>query len=575
MKLCPRCSEPYGDDAAFCPIDGTALLKSNDALLGRTLAARYRLVRRIGSGGMAVVYLARHVMIDRLSAIKILRQDLGINPSHRERFLREARAVNRINHPNIVEITDFGESDGLVFLVMEYVGGESLLATLRRGRFGWTRAARIAVQISSALARAHELGVIHRDLKPENVLLVPHEASAGTTIYRSLPGVGEDAVKLTDFGIAKIVDAPTITFNEQRFGTPGYIAPEYIEGGPAGARGDIYALGIVLYEMLTGQLPFEARAAADLLVAALSKAPIPPSARVEGIPAELEELVLHLIARRPEDRPPDGFAVHDKLADILRRHAKGGSSPPAAEADALEGASAEAATGRDPITTRNEMPPVSAQGSARSELTAELAALPTAEIAARWHGMLGDLNASIGKARRARGEGDVGVKRALELAEMGGDLVAWLERAKAMVAEHQAQVDRLEARGRAFRQTLGRAIDVLSRDRSRERAHLSAIGARREGLMDDSTISGADRSEKEARVWESAALEAEEARSRQVETDLTFQIETLQRQLDEQNEQVEADLAEATGKLEGALTALRRMTSELVRTIEEATAAVG
>src|SRR5579883_2819552 len=175
MKLCPRCSEPFADDAGFCPYDGAELVRSADPLLGRTLAARYRLVRRIGSGGMALVYLARHVMIERMSAIKILRQDLGINPSHRERFLREARAVNRINHPNIVEITDFGESDGLVFLVMEYVGGESLLALLRRGKLGWTRAARIAVQIASALGRAHELGVIHRDLKPENVLLFPRE----------------------------------------------------------------------------------------------------------------------------------------------------------------------------------------------------------------------------------------------------------------------------------------------------------------------------------------------------------------------------------------------------------------
>src|SRR5271166_1683018 len=173
MKLCPRCSESYADDAGFCPIDGAGLVKNTDPLIGRTLASRYRLVKRLGAGGMALVYLARHVMIDRLSAIKVLRQDLGMNPSHRERFLREARAVNRINHPGIVEITDFGESDGLVFLVMEYVEGESLLAALRKGVFPWQRAARVAMQVASALARAHELGVIHRDLKPENVLLIP------------------------------------------------------------------------------------------------------------------------------------------------------------------------------------------------------------------------------------------------------------------------------------------------------------------------------------------------------------------------------------------------------------------
>src|ERR1700728_3966954 len=183
MKLCPRCSESFADDPAFCPFDGAELARSADPFVGRTLAARYRLVRPLGSGGMALVYLAKHVMIDRLSAIKVLRPDLAMSASHRERFLREARAVNRINHPNIVEITDLGESDGLVFLVMEYVEGESLLATLRRGRFPWPRAARVAAQIAAALARAHELGIIHRDLKPENVLLTRRG--------------GDDFVKLT------------------------------------------------------------------------------------------------------------------------------------------------------------------------------------------------------------------------------------------------------------------------------------------------------------------------------------------------------------------------------------------
>ena len=160
MKLCPRCAEPYADDAGFCPFDGTALSRDPDPFVGRTLAARYRLLRRLGSGTTAVVYLARHVMIERLSAIKILRQDLGMNVAHRERFLREARAVNRINHPNIVEITDFGEDGGLVFLVMEFIEGESLQTALKVGRFDLARALGIALQIASALGRAHELGVI-------------------------------------------------------------------------------------------------------------------------------------------------------------------------------------------------------------------------------------------------------------------------------------------------------------------------------------------------------------------------------------------------------------------------------
>jgi len=545
MKLCPRCSESFADDASFCAFDGAGLTRSSDPLVGRTLSARYRLVRPLGSGGMALVYLAKHVMIDRLSAIKVLRRDLAMSASHRERFLREARAVNRINHPNIVEITDLGESDGLVFLVMEYVEGESLIAALRRGRFAWPRAARVAAQIASALARAHDVGIIHRDLKPENVLLGQR--------------AGEEFVKLTDFGIAKILDAPALTFNEQRFGTPGYIAPEYAEGAPAGPLGDLYALGVVLYEMLTGTMPFDSRGAA-LLVAPLREAPVKPSVRTEGIPAEVEELVLRLIARQPGDRPRDAFAVVDALGDILRR-LSGSARPPSPDDD----------EGRPSLVTTLAEGPAA---SFRAQLTAEIATLPTAEIAARWHGMVTELTHHIDAAMAERGD-SAGARRARELSSQATDLVVSLERAKATVAEHQSRVDRLETHGRAFRGTLGHAIDSLSRDRSRERAHLDAIEARREGIDLDITLTGVDAVAREVIVWERAALEAEEGRAHLVEQDLRYQLEALQRQLATQNEQLDAELADATGMLEGALSALRRMTGELIRTIEEAASAVG
>jgi serine/threonine-protein kinase len=546
MKLCPRCSQPYADDASFCPLDGTALVRSADPLLGRTLAARYRLVRQLGSGGMAVVYLARHVLIERLSAIKILRPDLAMNPSHRERFLREARAVNRINHPNIVEITDFGDDGGFVFLVMEYIEGESLMTMLERGPLEWARAVHIALQIVSALGRAHELGVIHRDLKPDNVLLLARD--------------GSDFVKLTDFGIAKIVDAPALTFSEQLFGTPGYISPEYIEGGTASPLGDLYALGIVIYEMLTGALPFEARFPVELLALPLVQAPIKPSARMSGIPPELEALVLQLIARRPEDRPRDAFAVHDALLDILRRLGAT-SSPPPPSPDA---------GGLGPVSTMVGEPPASAVAMSRMRPTAELAALPPAEIAARWHASLSQLAKGIEAAVRKRGDGDERVRRARELCAHARELIASLERARGMASEHQARVDRLEAHGRAFRATLGHAIDTLWRDRSRERAHLDAIGRRHDAIAGEPLGASADVRAKEGRDWEAATLEVEATRAREVERDLGYQIETLEKQLHAQNEHLEAELAYATGQLEGALSALRRMTGELLRTIEEA-----
>jgi hypothetical protein len=188
--------------------------------------------------------------------------------------------------------------------------------------------------------------------------------------------------------------------------------------------------------------------------------------------------------------------------------------------------------------------------------------------------MVTELTKHIDGALLERGD-SAGVRRARELSSLALELVTSLERAKGTVAEHQSHVDRLETHGRAFRGTLGHAIDTLSRDRSRERAHLDAILARREGIDLDVTLTGIDPVAREVIVWEQAALEAEEGRAHLVEQDLRYQIEALQRQLASQNEALDAELADATGKLEGALTALRRMTGELIRTIEEAAMAVG
>jgi serine/threonine-protein kinase len=550
MKLCPRCAEPYADDAGFCPFDGTALSRDPDPFVGRTLAARYRLMRRLGSGGMAVVYLARHVMIERLSAIKILRQDLGMNVSHRERFLREARAVNRINHPNIVEITDFGEDGGLVFLVMEFVEGESLQTSLQSGRFELVRAIRIAIQIASALGRAHELGVIHRDLKPENVLLVPRG--------------GFDFAKLTDFGIAKIVDAPAITFTEQRFGTPGYIAPEYIEGNSATTLGDLYALGVVTYQMLTGSLPFDAKVPVELLALALQGVPVKPSARVDGIPADLEQLILRMMARRPEDRPRDAHAVHAALDAVLRRVI----ADDAGSADATDRAHQPPPGLMDLTATVIDGPPVSVLPSPNSWLVSELAARPPAEIAERWQKTLADLERHVEAAGMKRGASDA-IRRARELSDGARSLLGSLEKAKGVVAEHQAKVDALEASGRGFRATLGYAIDALSRDRSRELAHLEAIAALRGGIGEEIAAAPGDPRQRETLAWESAAVQAEENRACALAADLNYQIETLERQLDFQNGELEAELAEATGMLEGGLSAVRRITGELVRTMAD------
>ncbi len=570
MKICPRCSELFTVEGSYCPACGVALVATTDAYLGRTIAGRYYLTKRLGGGGMAVVYLARHVIIERLSALKILRPDLTANPSHRERFLREARAVNRINHRNIVEITDYGETEGMVYLVMEYVSGGSLQDSIREGAFGWVRAARLAMQVASALARAHQAGVIHRDLKPENILLVA--AAAGDA---SRPAEGEQ-VKLTDFGIAKIVDAPALTFSEQLFGTPGYIAPEYIEGAPASVRTDLYALGVCLYEMVCSKLPFESRGDMGLLMQPLIQPPIPPSARIQGIPPDVEALILQLLAREPRDRPRDAFAVHDALATILRRYGSAPVVPTKVTSprlpldrtlpltrDATSAAWLQRGLKEDPSVPAHLLnpPPSSREPENRGTPENRVAMLAratmrmTSPTASRegswWEPALVELSAAIARERRRGGPHMLAAERATELAEAASEIASRIERASQAVAALQRRVDDLSTRGREFRAALGRAIDALVHDRSRERARLEVL-----------------------RAQEGAGVTSELASTRAMEADLTYQIDTLQKQLDTKNEGHDHETVDAVGGLEGSLAALQQMMGDLSRTLEEATAIV-
>jgi eukaryotic-like serine/threonine-protein kinase len=584
VKVCPRCTDLLGDDAAFCPNDGAVLERSKDRFLGRTIAARYRLIRRLGAGGMSVVYLARHELIARLSAIKILRPELSLITEHRERFLREARAVNRINHENIVEITDVGESDGVAYLVMEFVEGESLLATINRGRIAWPRAARIGMQVASALARAHQMGVIHRDLKPENILLIRRDLDGAPPAYAGARSKQDDTesehVKLTDFGIAKVLGEPSLTLNEQLFGTPGYIAPEYVGGIGIDGRSDIYSLAVVIYELVTGVLPFDGKGQSELLLKPLTSAPIPPGQRISGLPADLESLLLRCLAREPDERPHDAFAVHDALADIVRRFAGTASIvPPRATSEAPVDAEP-----REPLETIIDRK----SGAPAAGDTANVGRGVTQGMSSRWSAALADLEEHITKARRGGATHAHAAARAAELALVAGEMVPRVERAAKMVGELQAKVDRLEAHGKEFRTNLGHAIDVLVHDRSRERAHLDALRGRRHALEHAIATgravgsSGPDLgSQKETapmppitggqdpRNWEVDALVAEEQRAAKVDEDLAFQLQTLQQQLDAKNEELERELVQATGQLEGSLSALRRLTSEIVRTIDD------
>jgi len=272
-----------------------------------------------------------------------------------------------------------------------------------------------------------------------------------------------------------------------------------------------------------------------------------------------------MIARKPDDRPRDAHVVHDALEAVLQRVTE--DRAPAADPE-----SGPAAPGSLPdlTITMVDAAPESLLPSPRSWLASELAARAPGELAERWHKTLADLEQHVEAAGRARGATE-GVRRARDLSETARSLLASLEKAKRSVAAHQAQVDALEARGRTFRATLGHAIDALSRDRSRELAHLEAIAALRGGIHEElQAASPADARQRETLAWESAAVQAEENRARAMAADLHYQIETLERHLDASNADLEAELADATGMLEGGLSAVRRITGELVRTMADA-----
>ena len=281
-------------------------------LNGVVLAGRYRVLEQIGVGGMGTVHAGEHIEVGRRVAIKILRPESSARPALVERFRREARVTARIEHENVVECLDVGVSDaGECFYVMEWLRGEDLQALLRRERtLAWPRVRAILAQVCRALAAAHERGVVHRDLKPGNVFLVQR-------------GDNRDFVKLLDFGIAKLVapdEAPAeaLTRTGEVLGTTPYMAPELAAGEPFDHRIDIYAAGVILFQLLAGRLPFRGKTPRQILVEILKGDPprvseINPSVWVSP---ELEALLRSVLHREASQRPADMAALHDALLEL-------------------------------------------------------------------------------------------------------------------------------------------------------------------------------------------------------------------------------------------------------------------
>ena len=281
--------------------------------LDTVIGGCYRLTRPLGKGGMGVVFEAEHLRLGGKVAVKILSAHHATDPKFRDRFKREARAASQIHHPNVVQITDFGETpDGSVFFAMELLAGHDLHAILRKHTptpFPWPRAIHLLAQAADALAAAHRCGILHRDVKPSNIFV--------------LEGTGlQDFVKLLDFGIAKVL-VPTsedsvlvknLTATGEIFGTAKYMAPEQASGRSNDPRMDVYSLGVVAYELLTGRLPFTGKSNFDIVIKHVREPPQPLRALRPELPAALEAVVLRAMEKLPEDR----FATMEEFSQALR-----------------------------------------------------------------------------------------------------------------------------------------------------------------------------------------------------------------------------------------------------------------
>ncbi|MGC4091336.1 MAG: serine/threonine-protein kinase [Polyangiaceae bacterium] len=287
-----------------------------DPLIGRTIAERYRILELIGRGGMGVVYRVEHARIGKLMALKLLTGELTRDGVQVARFKREALMASQLSHPNTVQVFDFGNADGLVYLAMEYLRGEDLGRIIRReGALDVERASRLIVQIASSLAEAHEKGIVHRDLKPENILIVRGHS-------------GEEVVKVLDFGLAKLRESSELSDVTSRgaiVGTPYYMSPEQIRGDSTEPSSDIYSLGALMYVCLTGEPVFDANTPLGVFTKHLLEQPVAPHLRKpeRHIPEALSHLVLNTLEKDASRRPPSVTALQTAIVHCLE---SGGST---------------------------------------------------------------------------------------------------------------------------------------------------------------------------------------------------------------------------------------------------------
>jgi serine/threonine-protein kinase len=324
-QICPTCSAIYGSAYDLCPNDGTLLVPGGgDELIGRTLADKYVIDECIGEGGMGRVYKAHHArLMKRTFAIKILLGDLAADPTMRKRFEQEAETASRLQHPNVVSVLDFGNTEGgLLYLVMEFVAGEALSELIKTGPLPEKRVIAITQKLCLGLAHAHSQGLIHRDFKPDNVVLATQDQG--------------DTPRILDFGLA-IVRSPEeasirLTGSGLMVGTPAYISPEQARAASVDQRTDLFSLGITVYEMLAGMLPFSGDAIEVMYSnTKLDAPPISERNPEVEVSVEMQAIVCKLMARNPDER----FESARDVLTVLGALAGSDASPDAGESLAM------------------------------------------------------------------------------------------------------------------------------------------------------------------------------------------------------------------------------------------------
>ncbi len=472
---------------------------------------------------MGIVYRARHVLIDRVVAVKLIRPDLRGETHLRAWMLREARAANRVDHAHIIDIHDIGETDDSeLYLVMEYLIGTPLSAELARGPMALTRGVDILEQMGAALARAHDLGVVHRDLKSDNILLTHR-------------GGRKDFVKILDFGLAALAHDPRLAPKGAVFGTPEYMSPEQARGEQAGPQSDLYALGVLFFEMLTGQLPFRA-ADRDTLLEMQRSAPAPrPTTIKKDVNPVAERIMLKLLEKDGKKRYRDGHHLLEELKALQRslpstswdKEASGDAAPPAPP----------------PAPPPPRSTPVSEWGTRAGIFGRMLArAYPAGNSPSELVTSLNTLWDVTAKANNLEGE----------------------------IASFTRKLEALERRGRALRAEIGRKVEELAQEESRSLRDAAAYGeeeeaARRELVaaqqLSKEKVAQADVAERANQgsraIYEGAGaaramveakrqwLQTREARRNGREAtarDLRRQIEELRAQLGRYAEALEEDL---------------------------------